>query len=579
MLDFNAAYIIQYYKDLNEEVVFIKASYISRIAAALLCLALILVPVNAFASSSSSISQTEEFDWVSAAKADVFEADLSKIKTMLENREITSEQLCETYIERINKYDKDTVKLNSMISINTNAIAQAKQMDKERSEGNIRGVLHGIPVVVKDNIDVSGFPTTLGKTSRKDAVAEQNAAAVELLVEQGAIILGKTNMSTDDSATRYTASAVLGETRNAYNTKLSAGGTSGGSAVSVSANLAAAALGTDTNGSMTFPAALNGTVAMRPTHALVDYTGCENVVKARDVVAPVAKSVADVAFLMDVLTESTDEMTYSKNLSKEALKGKTVAVLKELSQYTYNSPNEFRKSDKEITALFDEAIKKIEEMGGKVVTVSVPKLFVYFNNCRESNGNSANAKANLKAELKKLLDENGAEAFIFPTYLSAPLKSGFDEYASHNSTGETYLNCGAYLPSLVGLPAITVPMGMHSSGAASGIEFVSLAGSDAQLLSLAYAYEAATELRAYPKQTPNLYKVVERPQKPQDNSDSEQVSSDVQSDETENAPMSDKTEKIVVAAIVIAILILCIWVLVFGSLKSRNKNLPKNRHF
>lgn len=499
---------------------------------------------------------------------------------MLEKGYITSEQLCETYIERINKFDKAGVKLNSIVSINTNAIAQAKQLDTERKAGHTRGILHGIPILVKDNIDVSGFPTSLGKTSQAKTPAETDAAAVAYLVGQGAIILGKTNMSTDDVATRYTYSNLIGETRNVYNTALSAGGSSGGSAVAVSANLAVAALGTDTNGSMTYPAALNGVVALRPSHGLVNYSGIENVIKARDTVAPTAKTVADVALLLDVLTDSTEKMTYSKGLSKDSLKGKTLAVVKELSQYTYNSPNEFRKIDKEITEHFESAISAIEAQGATVVTVSIPKLFTYYSTCRESNSNSANAKAALTAELKSLLETNGADAFIFPSYLSAPTKSGFDEYGNHNSAGALYLNSGMYLPSLVGLPAITLPMGTHSSGAATGLEIVGLAGDDAKILNLAYSFEFASKLRVPSEKTPNLYEKVERPIEDEEDTSSQAVSSE----KTESKPQkaentSPKGQYIAVGVIIVSVLALCVFVMIFGNYKDKKKSLHKNRNF
>lgn len=557
----------------------IKGLLIKRVACALLCLVLVMYPASAFASYTSGSLAEKESEQISAAKAEVFEASISEIKIMLEKGEITSEQLCEVYIERINTYDKDTVKLNSVISINTNAIAQAKQMDAERSAGHTRGILHGIPILIKDNIDVSGFPTTLGKTTLSESAAEADASAVAYLVGQGAIILGKTNMSTSDTVTRYTVSALLGETRNAYDTAYSAGGSSGGSAVAVSANLAVAALATDTNGSMTYPAALNGTVALRPTHGLVDYSGCANVVKARDVVGPVTKSVEDAALLMDILTDSATEMTYSKALSKDALKGKTVAVIKELSQYTYNSPNEFKNADKEITGLFEKALEDIKAQGANVVTVSIPKLFSYYNTCRESLSGSGAAKAALGKELETLLSENSADAFVFPAYLSSPLPSGFDKYGSHKSESLTYLNCGAYLPSLVGLPAVCVPMGMHSSGVSAGLEFVSLSGEDAEILSLAYSYEQATALRISPEQTPNLYKKVEKPEEPQDKEETEPVSSQTVSEPIENKPSSVDGQIITVALIIAAILALCVWVLIFGRYKGGKKNIHKNRHF
>ncbi len=561
----------------KKEVIFIKA-FLKTFICLALCAAVSLCPVSALASGSSGIAQSET-DKNEAGRADVFEASISEIKTMLEKGYITSQELCETYIERINEYDKSGIKLNSVISLNTNAIAQAKQLDTERAAGHTRGILHGIPIMVKDNIDVSGFPTSLGKTSRAKEAAETDAAAVAYLVGQGAIILGKTNMSTDDVATRYTVSALIGETRNAYNTALSAGGSSGGSAVAVSANLAAAALATDTNGSMTFPAALNGTVALRPTHNLVDYSGIENVVKARDTVGPVTKSVADAALMLDVLTDSTKDMTYSKSLSKDYLKGKTVAVVKELSQYTYNSPNEFKKIDKEIAEHFNAAISSIEAQGAKVVTVSIPKLFTYYSTCRESSSGSANAKAALKAELKSLLDTNGADAFIFPSYLSTPMKSGFDEYGSHNSSNAIYLNSGMYLPSLVGLPAITVPMGMHSSGAATGLEIVALSGEDAKILNIAYSFESAAGARVAPEKTPNLYEKVERPADDVESDAQSAVSSEVVSEVPKTENDSPKGQYIAVVVVIVAVLALCVWVMIFGNYKDKKKSLHKNRNF
>lgn len=560
----------------KKEVIFIKA-FLKTFICLALCAALSLCTVSALASSSSGIAESESVI-NEAGRADVFEASISEIKTMLEKGQISSQELCETYIERINTYDKAGLKLNSVISLNTNAIAQAKQLDTERKAGHTRGILHGIPILVKDNIDVSGFPTSLGKTSLSKEAAETDAAAVAYLVGQGAIILGKTNMSTDDVATRYTVSSLIGETRNAYNTALSAGGSSGGSAVAVSANLAVAALATDTNGSMTYPAALNGTVALRPTHDLVDYSGIENVVKARDTVGPVTKSVADAALMLDILTDSTKDMTYSKSLSKDYLKGKTVAVVKELSQYTYNSPNEFKKIDKEISALFDAAVKTIEAQGATVVTVSIPKLFTYYNTCRESSSGSANAKAALKAELKSLLETNGADAFIFPSYLSTPMKSGFDEYGSHKASDAVYLNSGMYLPSLVGLPAITVPMGMHSSGAATGLEFVALAGEDAKLLNLAYSFESAAGARLAPEKAPNLYEKVERPIE-DTSSEQQSVSSEAVSEVSKTETDSPKGQYVAVAVIIVAILALCVWVLIFGNYKDKKKSLHQNRNF
>lgn len=530
--------------------------------------------INSAASASSSIAK-EEVEINTAARAEVFEASIERLNELLEGGAITSKEICQVYIERIEKLDKSGAKLNAVISINTNAIAKAEQLDAERAAGNVRGKLHGIPILVKDNIDVSGFPTTLGKEKTEQNVVDQDAVAVEKLVEQGAIILGKTNLSTNDLSTRYTVSSLLGETRNAYNTKYSSGGSSGGSAVAVSANYAAAALGTDTNFSLLYPAALNGVVAVRPTHSLIDYTGAAKVNSSRDVIGPITKSVADAALMMDILTDNTHNNKYSSALKSASLKGKKLLVLKELSQYTYNSPNEFRDADKEILELFNKAKDDLKTQGAEIIDVSIPKLFTYYNTCRESHASSDTAKANLLAEAKKLLEDNDADAFIFPAYLSTPLKSGFNEYGEHNADSQTYLNCTGYFPSLIGLPAVCVPMGTHSSGISTGIEFVSLKNTEEQLLSLAYSYEQATQNRKVPKIAENFYEkgeiVLNKP--------SIEPEFDPQENNNPTKPQKDHFpwQTVAVAIIIIAVLTICSWVLIAGSRSRKNSN-SKYRH-
>ena len=538
---------------------------------------LVFAPVSAFASQgSSAIAETEKTDDV--GKAEIFEASLSEIREMLESGQLTSQKLCEVYIERINSFDKKGEKLNSVISINKNALAQAKQLDSERKAGVVRGLLHGIPILVKDNIDVSGFPTTLGKTTLSEDIKDTDASAVAYLVGQGAIILGKTNLSTDDASTRHTVSALLGETRNAYNTKYAAGGSSGGSAVAVSANFAAAALSTDTNSSAKYPAALNGVVAYRPTHGLIDYSGCENVVKARDTISPVTKSVEDAALLLDIMTDGAQTTPYLKSLNKTALKGKKIAVLKELSQYTYNSPNEWKQANDEIETLFKAALEDMKKEGAEIVEISIPKLFTYFYTCRESNSGSASAKASFLSEVKNQLSQKGADAIVYPSYLSTPLKSGFDSYGSHVAESELFLNSGSYLPSLIGLPAVVVPMGYLESGVGAGIEFASLPNTDKELLSIAYSYETATNKRIAPKTAPNLYEPIEFIPETQ-TPENDKVENDLVLEPSVPKKPGFDWQKLAVVMIVVSVLGLCIWSLIFGYKSDKRKATHRNRNF
>jgi len=535
--------------------------------------------LSSLASTSSSIAK-EETGASEAAKAEIFEAPISRLLELMDGKAITSKEICEVYIERIEKYDKAGVKLNSIISLNTNALSQAEQLDREREAGNLRGVLHGVPILVKDNIDVSGFPTTLGKSGTTTDVANEDAAAVLKLVEQGAIILGKTNLSTNDISTRYTVSQFLGETRNAFNTSFAAGGSSGGSAVAVSANFAAAALSTDTNFSHLYPAALNSVVALRPTHSLVDYTGCKKVNLSRDVVGPMAKNVTDAALMLDVLTDNSHSLKYSSNLDKDALKGKKIAVIKELSQYTYNSPNEFRNADKEVTALFDKAIEDIKSLGAEVVTVSIPNLFKYYNSCKESLSASDSNKAKYLSEVTKLLEDNGADAFIFPAYLSTPLSSGFNKYGEHNADSQNYLNCTGYFPSILGLPAVCVPMGSLKTNVGTGLEFVGLKNTEAELLSLAFSFEQGTKHRTAPTTVKNLYKTGEVVLKKPEIQAPVQPEVDEESGVESNPVTVFPWQTVAVVIIIASILAICSWLLISGGRRKRRPvdDNPNHRH-
>ena len=498
-----------------------------------------------------------------------------EIRSLLENGEITSEELCEVYIERINTYDKDGIKLNSVIFLNTSATEQAKILDAERKAGKTRGALHGIPILVKDNIDVAGFPTTLGKKSDVFEPKAEDAEAVKKLVDAGAIILGKTNLSTGDLNSRYTLSSIIGQTLNVFNTDYSSGGSSGGSAVSVAASFAAASLATDTNSSLISPASLNGVVAFRPTHDTVSYVGCENIVKARDTVGPVTKTVSDSALMMEVLTGQKD---FVSSLKKDALKGKTVAILKELYTYTYNSPNEFKNTDKEIVVLFDKAVEDIKGAGANVVTISIPSIFKYATSCRESLSTSSSAKQNFLNDLNSELTKNNADIVIFPSYLSAPLTSKYDKSGKLIADSQNYLNCTGYLPSVLGLPAVTVPMGYHSSGVAAGIEMVGLKNTDKQLLSYAYSFEQLTAHSKLSDLVPNLYKE-SAPQNPPQIEDT--VSEENELQNSTAAPTEKQKSESVWVMILSSIMLIavCVWVLYF-SIKTKGKKDGKtHRNF
>ena len=450
--------------------------------------------------------------------AALYESDISTIREAIDLKIITCEELTAYYLERIEKYNE---KYNCFITLCDNAIEVAKQRDLSLQKGENDGLLFGIPVVVKDNIDIEGLYTTNGHLYEKSKIADSNATVVNYLLEQGAIIIGKTNMSTDAQDARISYSEIKGQTKNAYNTLLAAGGSSGGSAVAVSLNFAVAGLGTDTNSSLRIPAVLNGCISLRTTFDLIDRTGCTTLNGSRDVAGVITRSVYDQAIMMDVLTNG--QYSYTENLDANALDGLKIGILSELSYATSSatitgteeernaiatkfdvSARTDKHIDDEVETAFQNAIKEFEDCGAEIVTVSMPKLWNLSYNTF-TNGYISNKQA-LYDEFEKLVTENGLDAVIFPSYLSTPLKSGTDENGKYwNAWSQVFINnCRALSPS-ASLPEIAIPIGYHSSGAGIGLEIAGLKNSEQLLLNIAYSYTEKYDHRVAPAGAPNLY--------------------------------------------------------------------------
>ena len=448
----------------------------------------------------------------------LYEADISTIREAIDLQIISCEELTTYYIERIKEYNTP---YNCFITLCDNALEAAKQKDAQLQKGENEGLLFGIPVVVKDNIDIKGLYTTNGHTYEKSKIADSNATIVNYLLEQGAVIIGKTNMSTDAQDARISQSEIKGQTKNAYNTLLASGGSSGGTAVSVSLNFAVAGLGTDTNSSLRIPAILNGCVSLRPTLDLIDYTGCTHLNTTRDVAGAITRTVYDQAIMMDVLTNG--KYSYTENLDKNALDGLKIGVLKELSYATTTASvtgteevrnavvNRFDMSvrtesyiDTEVANAFANAIKELEACGAEIVTVSMPKLWNLSYNTFAS-GHKSNKQA-LYDEFERLVNDNNLDAVIFPSYLSTPLKSGTDSNGKYwNAWSQPFSNnCRAISPS-ASLPEIAIPIGYHSSGAGIGLEIAGLKNSEQLLLNIAYSYTEKYDHRSAPTGAPDLY--------------------------------------------------------------------------
>lgn len=478
-----------------------------------LFMAILMIVASLFTVSAEKVVTDKN-----AVLSALYESNIATIREAIDLKIISCEELTAYYLERIEKYNS---KYNCFITLCDDALEVAKQRDEQLQKGENDGLLFGIPVVVKDNIDIKGLYTTNGHTLDKSTIAQENATVVNYLLEQGAVIIGKTNMSTDAQDARISYSEIKGQTKNAYNTLLAAGGSSGGTAVGVSLNFAVAGLGTDTNSSLRIPAVLNGCVSLRPTFDLVDRTGCTTLNSTRDVAGAITRTVYDQAIMMDVLTNG--QYNYTENLDKNALEGLKIGILKELSYATTTasitgteeernaiatrfdmSARTEKHIDDEVAATFENAVKELEDCGAEVVTVSMPNLW-NLSYKTFASGHKSNKQA-LYDEFERIVNENGLDAVIFPSYLSTPLKSGTDENGKYwNAWSQPFSNnCRAISPS-ASLPEISIPIGYHSSGAGIGLEIAGLKNSEQLLLNIAYSYTEKYDHRVAPTGAPDLY--------------------------------------------------------------------------
>ena len=454
-------------------------------------------PVDFSENAENSLS----FD-KNALLSSLFESSLTEIRDAILLGLVTSREVTAYFLERIETYNE---KYNCFITLFPDSLEKAAEKDEklQKDPDFIPGPLYGVPVIVKDNIHVAGYLTTNGLSKNSSKISENNAKIVENLINSGAIILGKANMSTEAQDARASRSAAVGETKNAYNTTLASGGSSGGSAVSVSLNFAPAALGTDTNSSLRVPAALAGCVALRVTTGLLSRDGVILLNSARDVPGAITRSVEDQALMLDVL--SGGETDFLAQLDATILPGTRIGILKQLT-YAYSSSGERRQEnlDPEVQAAFAAAAEELRACGAEVVEVSMPSLFS-LSEATFPVGGYKKIPA-LTAAFEEFLQKNDLDAVIFPTYLSAPLRSGKDENGTYwNVYDQVFINnCRTLSPSAA-VPEITVPIGCHSLGAGMGMQIAGPQYSEQLLLNIAHAYTQQYDHRIVPAAAPDLY--------------------------------------------------------------------------
>ncbi len=477
------------------------------------------------------------------APIDITTATISELESYIAKGYITSEQLVNLYLDRINTYNS---KYNAILFINENAIKEAKALDKKLAGDEIVGPLHGIPIVVKTNIDVKGIATTAGSKALKDNYPKEDAEVIAKLKAAGAIIIATTNMS-EFAFSAGNSYSSYGQVLNAYNPLYSPYGSSGGSAVSVAASFAAAALGTDTNSSVRVPASAANLVGMRPTVGLVSKDGVIPYDTTRDTVGVLSKTVSDNALLLSIIDDTEKEY----NTENTSLKGKTIGIINSFLKGSSSSSLKANSlTDDEIYNMMLDSIKEMEKAGAEIVYIDdfFTSYYYYlwssslagFTFCDGFNSYIKNTTGTIRSF--SALSSSSGKVYGLGGYASSCGATTSSRLASLQATREKYQNHvkevfatydldaiaypttknkiyklsvqtsgvkapSTFVSSATGYPSITVPLGFATDGLPYGIEFLALANEENKLYEITSAYESLGEGIKTPSIVPSLYEV------------------------------------------------------------------------
>jgi amidase len=495
---------------------------------------------------------------------DLEEATLTDLAAKMKRGETSAVDLVDRYVARIEAIDRRGPRLRSVIELDPDARAIAAQLDEERRTRGVRGPLHGVPVLVKDNIDTAGrTKTTAGSLALANAPAPPDAEVVARLRRAGAVVLGKTNLSewANIRSSRSTSgwSARGGLTKNPYALDRNASGSSSGSGAAVAANLAAAALGTETDGSIVSPSSICGIVGLKPTVGLVSRHGIIPIAESQDTAGPMTRSVADAAILLGVLAgpDPRDRATeaqrgrspvdYVAVLKPDGARGKRIGVVR-------NFPNIARS----VMEIVDRAVEDLRRLGAMVIDpvevptmskIDDPELDVLLYELKPGLAaylaERAGAPMKTLDEVVRYNREHAAEELRYfgqeffekaldkgplttPAYLEALAtcrrlardegidlalkKHGVDlllaptggpAWITDLVNGDSFTGSSSTLAAVAGYPSITVPAGLLR-GLPIGISFFGPAFSEPLLLATAYAYEQGTRRRQKPRFLPTL---------------------------------------------------------------------------
>ena len=503
------------------------------------------------------ISCTQTRDSSEFNRLDLEEITVTELQERYESGELTTRQVVQAYLDRIEAVDRSGPSLNSVLTVNPDALDIAGRLDRERQDGNVRGPLHGIPILLKDNINTADMPTTAGSMFLEGSIPPNDAFITSRLREAGAVILGKTNLSEwanfHSSFSSSGWSALGGQVHNPYEVSRNPCGSSAGSGVAASANFTTLAIGTETNGSIVCPSNANGVVGMKPTVGLWSRSGIIPISYTTDSAGPMTRTVRDAAILLGALAgpDNSDQLSveaarhvqedYTKYLDADGLEGKRIGF------YTAPRGNHFR-----VDTLMNETIRTLESLGATVIEIDditeeniggdafqvllnefkdgLNEYLVSLNNdaiissmeqmaeqiknsvtaterfdrnlilmAAEAEGTDSEEYRNARDRMLRVSREEGIDRVMDENNLDALVSpTGSPAWKTDLILGDNFSLSSSSPSARAGYPIISLPMG-NIDGMPVGVSFFGRAWSEPLLLEIAYAFEQNTDHRLVPQ--------------------------------------------------------------------------------
>ncbi len=483
------------------------------------------------------------------AQIEVRGATITEVQEAMTSGAATSAEITAAYLARIRAYDQAGPRIGSMIWINPNAVAEAEALDRERATGDVRGPMHGVPIILKDNYDTYDLPTSGGTLALAGNIPPDDGFQVAKLRAAGAVIIGKSNMHELASGIT-TISSLGGQTLNPYDLRRNPGGSSGGTGAAITASFATVGWGSDTCGSIRIPSAQNNLVGLRPTKGVSSIDGIIPLAHTQDVGGPLARTMRDLAIALDAtvgpdpadpatrILDGRDAPRFVEALDANALQGARIGILE---AFFGDAPEEAAAA-----RLVRDALARMVELGADTVTVAIPDydslaarsgviahefkwdLIDYLAGVPDAPVASLEDMLRLglihRALVPTMLRRNAPENRVTEAYSSAlakrePLRDAVVSTMNRHSLDAIVFPTIRTIPSIVGdpqrgsncslsantgLPALSIPVGFTGAGLPIGMEMVGRTLDDARLVAIGYAFEQATEHRREPASTPAL---------------------------------------------------------------------------